>query len=277
VLAIFLQMDPAATADKLVSLSRIAALRPREFSERVAAIADLLTDSWHAYRPNYDPVAWPVAFGELERLRLTATRTLSEPPLVELERELGRRFAQIKDRAWNGVYNADPTVARFIYAICRGLRPSVVVETGVAYGMTSAYVLKALEVNGQGKLFSVDLPPLGRKADDLQGALVPAELRGRWVLRRGTSQHQLGAILAQHPVDLFVHDSLHTYQNMRREFEQVWSRLRPGGLLVSDDIQGNSAFLELRGKAISYWRAVQQDGKAALFGVLVKAEIAPPP
>jgi predicted O-methyltransferase YrrM len=136
--------------------------------------------------------------------------------------------------------------------------------------MTSAYVLKALEMNRHGTLFSVDLPPLGRNSEALQGALVPAGLRSRWVLQRGTSRRQLAAILGQRPVDVFVHDSLHTYENMRWEFAQAWLRLRPGGVLVSDDVQGNPAFLELKEKPLSYWRVVRQEGKGALFGVLMK-------
>ena len=264
-------MDLPATADKVFSLSRILAGRPREFSDRLGAMADLLTDSWHTRRPSYEPVAWPTAMGEMEDIGLATVATLSEPPLLELEAELRTRFETIEDRAWSHVYNADATLARLLYAICRRLQPDVVVETGVAYGVTSAYLLKALAVNRKGTLFSVDLPPLGRKSDDLQGALVPAGLRPRWVLQRGTSQRLLGAILGRRPVDLFVHDSLHTYGNMRREFEQAWPRLRPGGVLVSDDVQGNPAFLELKEKAVGYWRVVRQEGKGALFGVLTKA------
>ena len=264
-------MDLAATADKVFSLSQILAGRPREFSDRVSAMAELLTDSWRTRPPSYEPVAWPTALGELEQIGLAARETFFEPPLLEFEAELPTRFAAIEDRAWSRVYNADSTLARLLYAVCRQLRPEVVIETGVAYGMTSAYVLKALDVNRQGTLFSVDLPPLGRKSDELQGALVPPGLRSRWVRQRGTSRRQLRAILDQGPVDLFVHDSLHTYRNMHWEFEQAWSRLRAGGVLVSDDVQGNPAFLELKERPVSYWRVVRQEGKGALFGVLMKA------
>jgi predicted O-methyltransferase YrrM len=264
-------MDLPATADKVISLTRILAGRPREFSDRLGGMADMLVDSWQPRRASYEPVGWPTALGELEQIGLAAAATLAEPPLLELEAELRIRLPAIEDRGWSHVYDADPTLARLLYAICRRLLPDVVVETGVAYGMTSAYVLKALEVNRKGTLFSVDLPPLGRKSDELQGSLVPAPLRSRWVLQRGTSRRQLGGILRQRPVDVFVHDSLHTYGNMRWEFEHAWSCLRPGGVLVSDDIQGNPAFMELKAKPISYWRVVRQEGKGALFGVLTKA------
>ncbi len=40
-------------------------------------------------------------------------------------------------------------------------------------------------------------------------------------------------------MDLFLHDSLHTTRNMRREFETVWPSLRAGGLLLADDVERN--------------------------------------
>jgi predicted O-methyltransferase YrrM len=43
-------------------------------------------------------------------------------------------------------------------------------------------------------------------------------------------------------VDIFIHDSDHSYDHMHWEFEQVWPLIRPGGLLLSDDILGNQAF-----------------------------------
>ncbi len=49
-------------------------------------------------------------------------------------------------------------------------------------------------------------------------------------------------------VDLFIHDSEHTYQNMMFEFHTVWPYLRKGGLLLSDDIDWNQAFKEFADK-----------------------------
>jgi predicted O-methyltransferase YrrM len=78
--------------------------------------------------------------------------------------------------------------------------------------------------------------------------------------------------------DLFVHDSLHTYRNMRREFELVWPRLRTGGVILADDVERNRAFGELRQKNPTLWRVVRDrekrplHGRAApvMFGIAVK-------
>jgi len=44
------------------------------------------------------------------------------------------------------------------------------------------------------------------------------------------------------PIDIFLHDSDHSYHNMTAEFEVAWQRLRPGGFLISDDC--NNAALD---------------------------------
>lgn len=147
-----------------------------------------------------------------------------------------------------------------LYALCRLLRPRAVVETGVCSGVSSAYLLRALAENGTGHLHSVDLPelealvghgpggsatrpvalvPEGKEA----GWAVPEELRERWTLHRGRTRDLLPGVLeAVGPVDLFLHDSEHSYENMVWEYRTVWPVLRPGGWLVSDDVWWNGAF-----------------------------------
>lgn len=41
--------------------------------------------------------------------------------------------------------------------LVRILRPTVVIETGVANGISSAFILKALDKNNEGMLYSIDL------------------------------------------------------------------------------------------------------------------------
>ena len=45
-----------------------------------------------------------------------------------------------------------------LYTLSRSIKPGIVVETGVASGISSAYILRALDKNNHGKLFSIDLP-----------------------------------------------------------------------------------------------------------------------
>jgi hypothetical protein len=96
---------------------------------------------------------------------------------------------------------------------------------------------------------------------------VPDALRGRWNLHRGSSRRVLPGLLGQTDVvDLFVHDSLHTYRNMRREFEVAWPRLRTGGMILADDVERNRAFDELRQRDPSLWRVVRDRERQPLHG-----------
>jgi len=45
-----------------------------------------------------------------------------------------------------------------LYVLCRTTKPAVVVETGVASGTSSSYILRALDRNSQGRLYSIDVP-----------------------------------------------------------------------------------------------------------------------
>ena len=66
---------------------------------------------------------------------------------------------------------------------------------------------------------------------------VPGPLRARWSYVEGSSRQRLPGLLAElpGPVDVFVHDSLHSARNVQFELEAVWERLRPGGVVIVDD------------------------------------------
>jgi predicted O-methyltransferase YrrM len=141
------------------------------------------------------------------------------------------------------------TLGRWIYAAVRVLRPEVVVETGVASGTSSWLILNALARNGTGNLHSIDLPnrdparAYNVGSEDSIGQVVPDNLRSRWRLSIGDSRVLLPALVAEvGSIGLFFHDSEHSLEAMTREFETVLPCLRPGGLIVSDDVQKTAAF-----------------------------------
>jgi len=139
------------------------------------------------------------------------------------------------------MHDADTDLSDFCYVICRALRPRHVVETGVGSGVTTSFILQALAANGEGHLWSIDLPPIG--AEEFAGRFVPQHLRTRWTLIRGRSRDVLPRLLQDFStVDVFLHDSLHTTRNMTFEFQTAWQKLTAGGVLVSDDIHMSNAF-----------------------------------
>jgi len=146
-----------------------------------------------------------------------------------------------------------------LYLLVRSLRPERVVETGVWYGWSSRAILTALHANDHGRLTSIDLPTVGHgrtypdgtfdvthvgAAVDT-GRVVPEYLRARWDLHVVANAAESTAVLrtaANEGIDLFLHDSEHSYENMTREFRLAWDGLRPRGVLYSDDVDWNRAF-----------------------------------
>jgi predicted O-methyltransferase YrrM len=149
-----------------------------------------------------------------------------------------------------------------LYRLLRDVRPQVAVETGVCNGVSTAFLLLALEDNGEGELHSIDLPEFageeyeqGTFWDGKGGAvippgkepgwMVPAELRDRWHLLVGRSQDELPPLLERLcAIDFFMHDSEHSYECMSFEFRAAWDALGEGGVLVADDVNVNTAWDE---------------------------------
>lgn len=132
-----------------------------------------------------------------------------------------------------------------IYTCVRALKPQVVIETGVSNGIFTHFILKALDKNGHGKLYSIDIRmtssayPSGKKT----GWLAPPELRNRWEFLLGDSREILPILLSKlQSIDIFIHDSDHTYDIMSFEFKTAWKKIKNGGILISDDINSNNAF-----------------------------------
>lgn len=131
----------------------------------------------------------------------------------------------------------------FLYKLCKIVKPELIIETGVAYGVSSSYILQALHENEKGKLISIDSIFRPWQTKGMIGAAIPKNLRDRWELKIGTSETILENILTNSsPIDIFLHDSLHTYKNMSFEFQKSWPFIKKGGFLLSDDVTSNNAF-----------------------------------
>lgn len=135
-----------------------------------------------------------------------------------------------------------------VYFLVQNLKPEVVIETGVSDGMSSFFILTALNENKKGSLYSIDLPEVGMPMlyGKEPGWIVNEVLRQRWTLIYGKSELQLPPLLRKlKQVDIFLHDSEHSYANMKFEFSLALKHMKDGSLLLSDDARSNSAFQEL--------------------------------
>lgn len=119
------------------------------------------------------------------------------------------------------------------------MRPKVVVETGVADGLSSAVILEALASNGGGELHSVDI------ANDV-GSLIRDKTAWRLHLVSEVSladdlQRIANAIA---PIDMFLHDANHDYRHQMLDYTTFWQAMAPGGIFLSDDVDYSYAFLD---------------------------------
>ncbi len=171
-----------------------------------------------------------------------------------------------------------------LYWLIRKTNPDIIVETGVHRGVSSLFILQALHENNKGKLFSIDLPQAKYEQDnndytksvlptDKIGICIYPELKKRWTLILDNSKKELPKLLERlSSIDIFLHDSQHTYKHMKWEYETAWPYIKNNGMLLSDDTNWSmGAFDEFAKKNGSYNIQLRRDGRSQeTFGMITK-------
>jgi Methyltransferase domain len=196
--------------------------------------------------------------------------------------ELHAKDITVGPESFLGWNDGDAALVRAIWCLVRHLRPRNVIETGVAHGITSRFILEAMERNEVGHLWSIDRPPLSHVWHDQVGIAVGRRFPTRWSYIRGPSRLRLPPLLSKlGEIDLFVHDSLHSERNVRFEMDHAWAALRPGCAIVVDDVDlnfGFHTFTEFRPnqqsmicEAEPLRPDLRRFNKKGLFGIILKA------
>jgi hypothetical protein len=181
-----------------------------------------------------------------------------------------------------------------LYFIIRKIKPENVIETGCWYGNSSVCILAALEMNNKGNLFTIDLPayfetggyhdvnpylaeekrtvslPKGTQP----GFIVPEFLKDRWHLILGPTSEKLPPLFKElSSVDLFLHDSLHSVENMNFEFNLAYQYLKKNGFLASDNIDWNNVFKDfsINKRSYSYLAYYESPLMKDNFGLIIKS------
>lgn len=153
--------------------------------------------------------------------------------------------------------------AETLYYLVRWLRPRRVVETGVARGVSTLLVLAAMDRNGLGELLSFDV-------NSSVGSLVPTN-HPRWNLQLlSTSNLQsdlIQGLQEASPIDIFFHDSDHSFYQQSFEFSVARCHLGHQGLLLSDDVESSQAFLDFA--ASQHSRPIYVVDTQKMLGILV--------
>jgi hypothetical protein len=232
-----------AAPDRVRRVARSLADEPVETLLYLPEVLARQTDKPYPYSVEED---WGPAFHELLDLpwpcpEVTAAREV----LTEIAASLTAKGLAFGRYTYGLYSDADPGLGGATWCAVRHLKPAVVVETGVARGVTSRLILEAMSLNDKGHLWSIDLPhPFSPELHHETAAAIPGGAHDRWTYVRGSSRRRLPRLLAElGRVDMFVHDSLHTARNMGFEMRSVWAELAEGGALLVDDVH-NQAFAD---------------------------------
>jgi hypothetical protein len=117
------------------------------------------------------------------------------------------------------------------YAVGRAAQPDHVLETGTHLGLGSCVIAAALLRNGHGRRTTIDIDPEA-------GYLIGEPWAS--VIDRGTG-NSIDALAELRYVDMFLHDSLHTYDCETRELTAVGPNLYADAIILSDNAQEPSA------------------------------------
>jgi hypothetical protein len=224
------------------------------------------------------------------RLHAMLGRPWPCPAVAEFERvwegivaDLTGAGVRVGVRSYGGWNDGDRAFAEAIWCIVVHRCPGQVVETGVAHGLTSRVVIEALERNGRGHLWSIDLPAVDSALHSQIGMAIPRNRRHRWTYVPGTARQRLPGLLGElERIDVFIHDSLHTGRNQMFELESAWSAMRDGAVAVVDDIDHSLAFRTFadRGEHRRWLAAKHVTGpglaaESGLWGLVIKGHEPP--
>lgn len=136
-------------------------------------------------------------------------------------------------------FNSNPKTLDLLEQAIKQIRPSIVVETGVANGASTRRILESFG-----------------KYDLVNSKLISFDIDPRVATEELTNNPQFNFILVDSPdrfseslrkldcIDLFYHDSDHSYKNQMHEYSIAWEKLSENGVLISDDVDWSNAFLD---------------------------------
>lgn len=190
---------------------------------------------------------------------------------AELKALTERHVDDAARRGGNANMAGDSALGLLAYAVVRASHPDAVIETGVATGVTSAHILAALADNEHGHLHSIDLPPTDMIDAGTVGIAIPERLKARWTYHWGSARRILPRVLRETSGRrVFVHDSDHSYEHMRWELETAWAALARDDVIIADDVDFHTAFVDVARSMASEPHLIAQAEKAGTSGLMFR-------
>lgn len=145
----------------------------------------------------------------------------------------------------------------FLFRLVRYACPKACVELGTCVGVSSSYIASALELNGRGRL--VTLEGSSSLAEVARANLASVGLT-TVDIRVGTFAATLGGVLEEmHQVDFVFIDGHHDGQATVRYFEQVRPYLSDTNVVIFDDIDWSKGMREA-------WRTIAESAPSHALG-----------
>lgn len=116
----------------------------------------------------------------------------------------------------------------FLYSLTRTIEPRIVIETGTWAGCSTRHLDLALERNGRGKMYSIDIDPR-MSASAVGGSRVHPVVSDSVAWLRANS-----GLVGQ--CDLFFHDSDHSPEHVAAEIDAMWDYAPRGAVFVCHDV-----------------------------------------
>tara|TARA_B100001093_G_scaffold499834_1_gene549529 strand:- start:931 stop:1704 length:774 start_codon:yes stop_codon:yes gene_type:complete len=151
-----------------------------------------------------------------------------------------------------------------IFFIVKYTKPKVIVETGVAAGFSSYAILKAIDENKYGRLYSSDFPYFRMpKPERFIGIIIPEYLKKYWELYIEGDDINLPIISKKiNNIDVFHYDSDKSYFGRKNSLVSLKKNINSDTIIIMDDIQDNSFFYDYVMKLDnSTWYIFKFEGK----------------
>ncbi|RPK45952.1 O-methyltransferase [Streptomyces sp. ADI92-24] len=170
--------------------------------------------------PSLDPRIESV-LAELE------ARSRKEQQELEVLRAAGG--TALRERAGSFMLDVGPEVGLFLNTLVRVAGARTVVEIGGSVGYSTVWLAEAVRATG-GRLHSIEVDR--QKQEEQRGYLTAAGLDAYVELTSREAPELVPSLSA--PVDLVLLD--HWKELYVRDFDACWPALRPGGVIVADNV-----------------------------------------
>jgi len=144
--------------------------------------------------------------------------------------------------------------AHILFKLIRNLQPTSCIELGSCVGISAAYISAALDLNGDGRLLTLEGAP---EIAEIAQQTLAGQASNRASVVVGPFQETFeGALSDLGSVDFFFNDGHHDHDAVLGYFEQALPHLGDEAVVVIDDIRWSGGMLRA-------WRAIEDHGRVA--------------